>query len=80
MAKLKLQIDALTVESFDTAETRGELRGTVAAHMPRPGGGGTTFQETQITGPCCDETLAQSCVQTNCLNQCTIVTLDTCPL
>ncbi|HEU4557812.1 MAG TPA: hypothetical protein VFS20_08175 [Longimicrobium sp.] len=77
MTKLKLQIDNLQVESFETAGTRAELRGTVAAHMPKPGG--TTLQETQITGSCCDITLALSCVQTNCL-ECNVVTANTCAI
>ena len=76
MTKLKLQLDHLAVESFETARVRAEHRGTVAAHMPKPGGT-TTIQDTQITGPCCDYTLALSCVQTNCL-ECNIITADTC--
>ena len=78
MTKLKLQVDNLQVESFETAGTRAELRGTVAAHMPKPGGGGTTLQETQITGSCCDITLALSCIETNCLNECTLLTGERC--
>lgn len=75
MNKLKLRLDRLEVESFETAALRAEPRGTVAAHMPKPGG--TTIQDTEITGPCCDYTLALSCVQTNCL-ECNVITADTC--
>jgi len=70
MKKLKLQIENLAVESFDVSGIRAESRGTVAAHMPKPTPGGTTFQTEAVTGSCCDITLAQSCVQTNCFNQC----------
>jgi hypothetical protein len=72
MRKLKLAIDNLRVESFETSKTGAERRGTVAAHMPRPPVG------TAITGSCCDITLAQSCIQTNCFNECMVLTVDTC--
>lgn len=77
MAKLKLQIDNLRVETFETAET-SDLRGTVAANMPKPTRPEPCFQETNITGPCCDHTLALSCVLTNCLTECGILTAQTC--
>jgi hypothetical protein len=74
MKKLTLRIDNLKVDSFETAGIREELRGTVAAHAkPRP------FEPTEaVTGSCCDITLALSCVQTNCFNECFILTADTC--
>ena len=65
MKKLKLQIDNLAVESFGTAETHDELRGTVDAQgkptRPEP-----CLANTNITGACCEYTWA-SCVQTNCI-------------
>ena len=75
MKKLTLQVENLVVESFDVSGNGAEGRGTVAAHMPKPTPGGTIV-ETQITGSCCDITLAQSCVQTNCLTECTLLTAD----
>jgi hypothetical protein len=67
MNKLKLQIDNLMVESFETSAIRSE-RGTVL--------GASGFEEatpvepclinTEITGPCCDHTLMPSYMQTNC--------------
>jgi hypothetical protein len=76
MRKLKLAIEKLQVESFKTDETRAARGGTVAGHMARPT---PTFQPTErVTGPCCDITLALSCVQTNCLTQCGILTADFC--
>jgi hypothetical protein len=80
MKKLKLQIENLVVESFQVSENRAGSRGTVAAHMPKPQPGCSTIAETQITGPCCDITLALSCVQTNCLNECGLLTVDPCAL
>ncbi len=74
MRKLKLAIENLAVESFETART-SDARGTVDAHGPKPG---TTIQPTAITGSCCDITLALSCVQTNCLNECGLLTADAC--
>ncbi len=65
MKKLKLQIDNLKVETFGTAETHDELRGTVDAQgkltRPEP-----CVANTNITGACCEYTFA-SCVQTNCI-------------
>jgi hypothetical protein len=77
MSKLKLQIDNLQVETFETAET-SDLRGTVAANMPKPTRPEPCFQETDLTGPCCDYTLALSCVLTNCITECGLETFDTC--
>ncbi|HEU4557813.1 MAG TPA: pinensin family lanthipeptide [Longimicrobium sp.] len=78
MNKLKLQLDNLQVESFETAETHAELRGTIAANMPRPTRPEPCFNESGlVTGSCCDITLALSCIQTNCL-QCNVITADTC--
>ncbi|HEX9936237.1 MAG TPA: hypothetical protein VGB15_03920 [Longimicrobium sp.] len=76
MNKLKLQIDNLRVETFETAET-SDLRGTVAANMPKPTRPEPCLQDTNITGACCEYTFALSCVQTNCL-ECNVVTADTC--
>ena len=74
MNKLKLRIENLKVESFETAEAGGE-RGTVlgAADRPRPltqDPQGCQFQTEMVTGGCCDITLAISCVLTNCFAEC----------
>ena len=77
MRKLKLQIENLKVESFETSETGAERRGTVAAHMPKPGG--PVLIETYYAGDTCECTLAQSCVLTNCFQDCFVLdTVDTC--
>jgi len=74
MNKLKLAIENLKVESFETSATGGE-RGTVlgaADIKPRPvtqSPAGCQI-ETQYTGSCCDITLMISCVQTNCFAEC----------
>ena len=70
MSKLKLDVDALEVTSFDTDVT-AQARGTVNAAS---GTGPPSVlpatelapcpNETVITGPCCDHTLMLSCVQT----------------
>ena len=82
MNKLKLQIENLTVESFETSDAGGE-RGTVLgrdAIEPRP----VTESplgcqiETRYTGSCCDITLAISCVQTNCFAECNSFDADVC--
>lgn len=67
MNKLKLQIDNLTVESFETSETRAE-RGTVlgASGICPASDAAPCPNDTEITGPCCDYTLVLSCVQTSC--------------
>jgi hypothetical protein len=71
MRKLKLAIDNLKVETFETSEAGGGRRGTVlgaADIQPRPltqGPLGCQI-ETRYTGGCCDITLAVSCIQTNC--------------
>ena len=72
MSKLKLQIDNLKVESFETSETRAG-RGTVlGAESIEPATPvGPCPNDTEITGPCCDYTLVLSCVQTNC-DECTV--------
>lgn len=77
MPKLKLQIENLAVESFE-AGARG--RGTVlGASVIEPASAQPPcFLETEITGPCCDVTLAISCVLTNCIQDCAIVTWDPC--
>ena len=67
--KLKLSLDALDVTSFDLDAAAGERGTVVGASDPQPipetedpfGCTGTVF-----TGPCCDVTLALSCVQTGC--------------
>jgi hypothetical protein len=76
MKKLKLQIENLVVESFQVSGNGADGRGTVAAHMPKPTE--PPFAETQITGSCCDITLALSCVQTNCFEECFVLTADPC--
>ncbi|HEU4751958.1 MAG TPA: hypothetical protein VFU47_02540 [Armatimonadota bacterium] len=76
MRKLKLTVEKLRVESFETDAALAAHSGTVAAHMPKPGG--TGLCPTQITGSCCDVTLAQSCVQTNCFADCGVLTADPC--
>ncbi len=80
MRKLKLAIENLKVESFDTAAAGGE-RGTVVgasgiqpATKPAP-----CLNDTEITGPCCDVTLAISCVQTNCFAECNSFDAEICP-
>ncbi len=66
MNKLKLRIDNLTVESFETSEVRAG-RGTVlGASIQEATPVGPCPNDTEITGPCCDYTLVLSCVQTNC--------------
>ena len=74
MRKLKLEIEKLRVESFETNATGAAPGGTVVGHMPKP----STLEPTEITGACCDHTLALSCVQTNCLDECGILTVDPC--
>jgi hypothetical protein len=59
MDKLKLRLNELKVESFDTLAA-GVERGTVAAHMPRPPVQ-TAAEDT------CECTFAPSCKQTNCM-------------
>jgi hypothetical protein len=74
MRKVKLSIETLQVESFETAASGAELRGTVAAHMPKPTPpAGTQFGDT------CQCTYALSCVQTDCGDECLLFTLETCP-
>ena len=67
MNKLKLQIDNLTVESFETSDTRAE-RGTVlgASGICPASDAAPCPNDTEMTGPCCDYTLVLSCVQTSC--------------
>lgn len=75
MRKIKLELESLAVETFETlaAEVRG--RGTVLGASgirpasQRPFG---CFETENVTGGCCDITLALSCVQTNC-DDCIIV-------
>ncbi|MDB4950865.1 MAG: hypothetical protein JWM27_3514 [Gemmatimonadetes bacterium] len=63
MRKLRLDLDALSVDSFETAAAEPE-RGTVHAHLSRDGVCSTYF--------CTDE---ESCAYTGC-GDCTLV--DTC--
>lgn len=77
MRKVKLSLETLQVESFETAASGAELRGTVAAHMPRPT---PPLIETYYAGNTCECTLAQSCIQTNCFMECYQLSLDpACP-
>lgn len=78
MSKLKLQVDRLEVQTFETAGLGAEGRGTVAAHMPKPPKDPPLI-ETYYVGDSCECTLAQSCIQTNCLIDCFVLTADTCP-
>lgn len=79
MKKLKLAVDTLKVESFETAGTRAERGGTVAAHMPKPTQGTCPVVNTYYVGDTCECTLEMSCVQTNCFNECFVLTADSCP-
>lgn len=74
MRKVKLSVESLQVESFETTAAGTELRGTVAAHMPKPT---PPLVETYYAGNTCECTLAQSCIATNCLQHC-FVSVDTC--
>jgi hypothetical protein len=74
MRKVKLSIETLQVESFETAASRAELRGTVAAHMPKPGGPEPTY----YAGNTCECTLEYSCIETDCGQECFLLTLETC--
>lgn len=67
MPKLKLEIDALRVESFGTDQADA-VRGTVAGHNEPP--------YTESCGGTCDATCV-SCVNT-CLNTCQDTCYDTC--
>ena len=71
-SKLKLDVDALEVTSFDTHTTAGE-RGTVlaASHIEPAPDSEEPCIDTNFTGPCCEYTLLLSCVQTNC-DECTV--------
>lgn len=71
MNKLKLQIEKLAVESFDTAAAGGERRGTVLGASGIQSRQFTECEpncefETRATGYCCDISLVISCAQTNC--------------
>jgi hypothetical protein len=70
MRKIKLDLQSLAVETFETTDAGVERRGTVAGADAATA---RCINNTAITGSCCDVTLALSCVQTNCLTQCTIV-------
>jgi len=67
MNKLKLRIDNLKVESFETSRVRAE-RGTVlgASGIEPATPVAPCPNDTVITGPCCEVTLVLSCVQTSC--------------
>lgn len=71
MNKLKLQIDNLQVETFDTAEAGEGRRGTVLAASGIQSRQFTECEpncefETRATGSCCDISLVISCALTNC--------------
>lgn len=76
MRKVKLALDALQVESFETSRSGAEHRGTVDAHMPKPT---PPVVETYYVGNTCECTLAMSCIQTDCGTQCYLLTAETCP-
>lgn len=84
MNKLKLPIENLKVESFETSGASGERRGTVlgaADVQARPRTRGPQvcqFETEMVTGGCCDITLALSCVQTNCFAECNSLDVDVC--
>jgi hypothetical protein len=82
MRKLKLAIENLTVESFETSETR-EGRGTVlgaSGICPVPESDPAWgCMDSEFTGPCCDHTLMLSCVQTNCFAECNSFDANVCP-
>jgi hypothetical protein len=72
MSKLKLDVDALEVTSFDTDAAAG-TRGTVVGASgiePAPESVHVCI-DSRFTGPCCEYTLVLSCVQTNC-DECTV--------
>jgi hypothetical protein len=80
MRKLKLAIENLMVESFETSETRlerGTVLGASVIEESTPVGPCPNF--TEVTGPCCDYTLMISCVQTNCFAECNSFDADVCP-
>jgi hypothetical protein len=64
MRKIKLELESLAVESFETSGT-SEERGTVQG---AEGFAATNhcIEPTRITGACCDYTLALSCIADNC--------------
>ncbi len=79
MRKLTLKIEALEVETFETATADASPRGTVrGAALPptfpeetdRP-----CFGTLHITGGCCEITFAQSCIETDC---CVLTAAETC--
>lgn len=68
-SKLKLDVDALEVTSFDTdtaASTRGTVNGASGTDPLPASEFAPCPNDTEITGPCCDYTLVLSCVQTSC--------------
>jgi len=71
MRKLKLEIDALAVESFDTAHP-GDSRGTVAGNATVFGTGGCYSCDLSR----CVETCGDSC--DNSLDYCTCACTDDC--
>ncbi len=83
MTKLKLQVERLKVESFETAAAGEERRGTVLGAggiVPRPPSSPCAPFETEYTGSCCDITLALSCIQTNCFAECNSLDGGICPV
>jgi hypothetical protein len=63
MPKIKLDLDSLAVETFETASAAAEERGTVR------GADASTGCDSRITGACCDYTLAPTCIPQNCIVQ-----------
>ncbi len=84
MRKLKLAVDDLKVESFDTSRI-GEVRGTVAgASGIQPASEvAMCLTDTEVTGPCCDASLMVSCAtdcdgMATCYPQCAVLETNTC--
>jgi hypothetical protein len=63
MRKMKLELENLAVETFETSTAVTGHRGTVE------GAAASTACPTRITGACCDYTLALSCIVQNCIVQ-----------
>lgn len=78
MRKVKLSIESLHVESFETAASGTELRGTVAAHMPKPQTNNCPIEETYYVGNTCECTLELSCAGTCPYIECNPFTAETC--
>lgn len=77
MHKLRLDLDSLAVESFDTASAGGRW-GTVAAHMFGAGGADTVQKVTQSNCADCYYTLPATCM--SCGEEvCTMASYTDCP-